>query len=58
MMIEPRGHGGVDVSTRPSGALEIRPGGTRFIVFDDCRMTGIALGFIVGAAVVALRGRH
>jgi hypothetical protein len=35
-----------------------RPVGTRFIKFDDRRATGIALvlGFMLGAAVVALRG--
>jgi uncharacterized spore protein YtfJ len=54
------GGGGAGVSARPSGALEITPEGTRFIVFDDRRTTGIALalGFVLGAAVVALRGER
>jgi hypothetical protein len=46
------------VSAGPFGAaLKITPEGTRFIKFDDRRMTGIAfaLGFGLGAAVAALR---
>ena len=50
--------GGGGVSAYPSGALEIASEGTRFIKFDDHRAAGIALalGFVLGAAVVALRG--
>jgi uncharacterized spore protein YtfJ len=52
------GGGGGGVSARPSAALEITPEGTRFIVFQDRRATAIALalGFVLGAAVVALTG--
>ena len=48
--------GGGGVSARPSGALEITPEGTRFLNFDNHRTAGIALalGFVLGAAVVAL----
>jgi uncharacterized spore protein YtfJ len=51
------GGGGGAVSAKPSGALEISAEGTRFITFCDHRATGIALalGFVPGAAVVALR---
>jgi uncharacterized spore protein YtfJ len=57
---EAGGGGGGGVSARPSGALEITPEGTRFIVFDDRRSTGIvlALGFALGAIVVALSGQR
>jgi uncharacterized spore protein YtfJ len=56
---EAAGGGGGGVSARPSGALEITPEGTRFIKFEDRRATGaaLALGFVLGAAVVALTGR-
>ena len=52
------GGGGGRVSARPCGALEITPEGTRFIAFDDRRTAGaaLALGFILGAAIVALIG--
>ena len=52
------GGGGGRVSARPCGALEITPEGTRFIAFDDRRTAGaaLALGFILGAALVALTG--
>jgi len=52
------GGGGGRVVTRPCGALEVTPQGTRFIPFDDRRKTGaaLALGFLLGAAVVALAG--
>jgi uncharacterized spore protein YtfJ len=52
------GGGGGGVSARPSGALDSTREGTRFIKFDDHRAAGIALGlgFVLGAAVVALRG--
>ena len=52
------GGGGGRVSARPCGALEVTPEGTRFIAFDDRRTAGaaLALGFILGAAVVALTG--
>jgi uncharacterized spore protein YtfJ len=54
------GGGGGGVSARPSGALEITPESTRFIKFHDRRATGIALalGFVLGAAVVALTGER
>jgi uncharacterized spore protein YtfJ len=52
------GGGGGGVVARPCGALEITPQGTRYIAFHDHRTTGIALalGFVLGAAVVALTG--
>jgi uncharacterized spore protein YtfJ len=52
------GGGGGRVSARPCGALEVTAEGTRFIALDDRRTTGaaLALGFILGAAVVALLG--
>ena len=52
------GGGGGRVSAQPCGALEITPEGTRFIAFDDRRTAGaaLALGFILGAALVALIG--
>lgn len=52
------GGGGGRVSAQPCGALEVTAEGTRFIAFDDRRTTGaaLALGFILGAAVVALMG--
>ncbi len=52
------GGGGGRVSAKPCGALEITPEGTRFIVFEDRRRIGIALGvgFILGATVAALSG--
>jgi uncharacterized spore protein YtfJ len=52
------GGGGGGVSARLSGVLEITPEGTRFIKFDDHRTAcvALALGFVLGAAVVALRG--
>jgi uncharacterized spore protein YtfJ len=53
---EDAGGGGGGVWAQPSGALEITAEGTRFIQFNDRRATGIAfaLGFVLGAAVVAL----
>src|ERR1039457_2661772 len=50
------GGGGGKVSARPCGALEVTPEGTRFIDFvDRPRMNAaLALGFLLGAAVVAL----
>jgi uncharacterized spore protein YtfJ len=52
------GGGGGRVSARPCGALEVTAEGTRFLSFDDRRTAGaaLALGFILGAAVVALTG--
>ncbi len=52
------GGGGGRVSARPCGALEVTAEDTRFIAFDNRRTTGaaLALGFILGAAVVALLG--
>ena len=52
------GGGGGRVAARPCGALEVTPEGTRFIVFDDrLKMAAaLALGFVLGAAVVALTG--
>jgi hypothetical protein len=53
-----RAGGGGRVSARPCGALEVTAEGTRFIAFDDRRTAGaaLALGFILGSAVVALIG--
>ena len=50
------GGGGGKVTARPCGALEVTPEGTRFIPFEDKRRMGaaVALGFVLGAAVVAL----
>lgn len=52
------GGGGGRVSARPYGALEVTPEGTRFIAFADRPRMGaaLALGFVLGAAVVALAG--
>ena len=52
------GGGGGRVFARPSGALEVTPEGTRFIDFVDRPRMGaaLALGFVLGAAVVALSG--
>ena len=52
------GGGGGRVSARPVGALEVAPGGTRFIAFDDRARMGaaLALGFLLGAAVASLSG--
>jgi uncharacterized spore protein YtfJ len=52
------GGGGGRVSARPCGVVEIAPGGTRFIAFEDRRTIGaaLALGFVLGAAVIALSG--
>ena len=52
------GGGGGKVYARPCGALEVTPEGTRFIDFADRPRMGaaLALGFVLGAAVVALTG--
>jgi len=52
------GGGGARVSARPCGVVEVTPDGTRFIAFDDRRRMGaaLAIGFVLGAAVVALTG--
>lgn len=52
------GGGGGRVSARPCGAFEITPAGTRFISIEEPRRMGaaIALGFVLGAAVMALAG--
>lgn len=52
------GGGGGRMSARPCGALEVTPEGTRFIPFTDRRRMGaaLALGFVLGAALVALSG--
>ena len=52
------GGGGGRVFARPCGALEVTPEGTRFIDFADRPRMGaaLALGFVLGAAVVALTG--
>jgi uncharacterized spore protein YtfJ len=52
------GGGGARVSARPYGALEVTPEGTRFLAFEDRRTIGaaLAIGFLLGAAVVALTG--
>jgi uncharacterized spore protein YtfJ len=56
----PNGGGGAGgkAYARPSGALEVTPEGTRFIDFVDRPRMGaaLALGFVLGAAVVALTG--
>jgi uncharacterized spore protein YtfJ len=54
----PGGGGGGRVAARPCGALEITPTGTRYISFEEPRRMGaaLALGFLLGAAVVALGG--
>jgi uncharacterized spore protein YtfJ len=54
------GGGGGRASASPCGALEITPEGTRFLAFDDRGSTGaaLALGFVLGAAVVALFARR
>lgn len=53
------GGGGGRVSARPCGVVEITPGGTRFIAFEDSRRMGamLAIGFVLGAAVVVLTGK-
>lgn len=52
------GGGGGRVSARPCGIVEITPDGTRFIAFVNRRRMGaaLALGFVLGAAVMALTG--
>jgi uncharacterized spore protein YtfJ len=52
------GGGGGRGIARPHGALEVTPEGTRYIFFDDRRRTvaALALGFVLGAAIVALTG--
>ncbi len=54
------GGGGGRGCARPCGALEITTAGTRFIAFPDQRRMGIALalGFVLGAAVVAMTGER
>jgi hypothetical protein len=55
---EVSGGGGGGAKASPAGALEVTPQATRFIAFDDRRRMGaaLALGFVLGAAVVALAG--
>jgi uncharacterized spore protein YtfJ len=52
------GGGGGRVSANPCGALEVTSDGTRFIHFDERQKMGaaLALGFLLGAAVMALTG--
>jgi uncharacterized spore protein YtfJ len=52
------GGGGGKAFAHPCGAIEITPEGTRFIAFDDRREIGaaLAIGFVLGAAVVSLAG--
>jgi uncharacterized spore protein YtfJ len=52
------GGGGGRVSVNPCGALEVTSDGTRFIHFDERQKMGaaLALGFLLGAAVMALTG--
>jgi uncharacterized spore protein YtfJ len=52
------GGGGGRLSARPCGALEITPEGTRYIPFGGQRRlcAAFAVGFLFGAAVMALRG--
>lgn len=56
--VEGGGGGGGRVFARPCGALEITPEETRFIPFRDGPEIGaaLALGFLLGAAVVGLSG--
>ena len=55
---EEEGGGGRHVSAGPNGALEVTSDGTRFIHFGEQQKTGaaLALGFLLGAAVMALTG--
>ena len=55
---EPSGGGGGCVSAWPCGVVEVTPESTRFIDFEDRRRVGsaLAIGFALGAAVVALTG--
>jgi|SRR5579872_4611990 len=50
------GGGGGMVAASPAGALEVTPGGTRFIGFHDTRVLALAAatGFLLGAAVARL----
>lgn len=50
------GGGGGMVAASPAGALEVTPGGTRFIGFHDARVLALAAvtGFMLGAAVAML----
>jgi uncharacterized spore protein YtfJ len=52
------GGGGGRFFARPCGALEVTPEGARFIAFHDGRTMGaaLAIGFVLGAAVVAVTG--
>ncbi|MDR3698737.1 MAG: hypothetical protein P4L56_03820 [Candidatus Sulfopaludibacter sp.] len=52
------GGGGGRVAARPCGALEITPEGCRYISFGGQRRlcAAFAAGFLLGAAIVALRG--
>jgi uncharacterized spore protein YtfJ len=52
--------GGGRITARPAGAIEITPEGTRCIAFESPARLGaaLALGFVFGAAVVALGRRH
>jgi uncharacterized spore protein YtfJ len=52
------GGGGGCVSAGPCGALEVTSDGARFVHFDQRQKIGaaLALGFLLGAAVMALKG--
>ncbi|HEV2445105.1 MAG TPA: spore germination protein GerW family protein [Candidatus Sulfopaludibacter sp.] len=54
------GGGGGSVAAWPAGALEVTPGGTRFIPFHDFKLLGIALaaGFAMGAVAALLARRR
>ena len=52
------GDGGGCVSAGPCGALEVTSDGARFVQFDERQKIGaaLAIGFLLGAAVMALKG--
>ena len=52
------GGGGGRVSAEPLGAIEIRPGGARFVGPDRRgRLIALAVGFALGAALMALSAK-
>ena len=50
------GGGGGGLNAQPAGALEITPGGARFIPFEDKRKlaAAVAAGFALGVLIVSL----